>query len=245
MEKIEGPIKIAGSLIALIIPCILLAGYSSHLGYITTYGLRGDLISKSMSDMLVESWYVGVMAVGWILSIWPYMLVGLIAYYLLFVGIFFFLVKVKKNGLTWPFEEITKENQGKVICGVTQWHRVCLGGLFNELWTWVSTPLLILAFIGLLMGLPFLDAKGYANEQIDILQKQGFNGNDKKVSCIYLLDRDKQQDKVLTEGILISANKNRIAIYNKKLEVWPLLDNYIVSRKEIVKSDDNESKTKN
>ena len=58
------------------------------------------------------------------------------------------------------------------------------------------------------------------------------------------MDRDKQQDKVLAEGIIISANKDRLAIYNKKLEIWPLLDNYIVSKNEIVKQDEKESEAK-
>jgi len=42
----------------------------------------------------------------------------------------------------------------------------------------------------------------------------------------------------LAEGILISANKERIAIYNKKLEVWPLLDSYIIRQKDIYKQDE-------
>lgn len=137
MEKIEGSIKIAGSLIAIIIPCILLAGYSFHLGYIMTYGLSADLVSKSMSDMLAESWYVGVMAMAWVLSKWPYILSGSTAFFLFFVGVFFFLIRAKKNGVTWPFEEITKENKGKTIFGITQWHWVCLGQLFNDIVNWV------------------------------------------------------------------------------------------------------------
>jgi hypothetical protein len=39
-----------------------------------TFGLSEDLIAKTMSDVIVESWYVGILALGWILSKWPYFL---------------------------------------------------------------------------------------------------------------------------------------------------------------------------
>lgn len=234
MEKAEWIIKLAASSIAVIVPCVLLAGYSYHLGYILTFGLSSDLVPKSMSEMLVESWYVSVMAMGWVLSKWPYILVGSIAFFLLFVGVFFFLRRAKRNGVTWIFEEITKENQGKIILGVTQWHWVCLGELFSYIFNWVSTPLFIIALLSLLTAFPFLDAKGFASEQMGVFEKEGCENTTEKLSCIKLVDTKKQQNNVLAEGILVSANGQRIAIYNKQLEVWPLLDNYILTKKGII-----------
>ena len=89
MEKIEGYMKLVGGLIALIIPSMLLSGYSYHLGYSMTYGLNEDLIFKSMSEVLVESWYIGVMALAWLVSKWPYLLAYMVFLYLVRVLGFF------------------------------------------------------------------------------------------------------------------------------------------------------------
>jgi hypothetical protein len=230
INKIESLIKIAASTVAIVASLILLSGYSYHLGYVITFELSTDLISKSMSEVLVESWYVGVRIIIWIFDQLPYF----ISYFLIlcFAMVFGFLAArwCQANGKTWVFDEISIDNQGRKIFWVSQWHWKCLIEGFSEITMWFSYPALILAMIGLLTILPFEDAKGYANKQMELFKEHGCSEKTEKYSCIYLIDIDKQQNKVLAKGILVSANNKRIAIYNNKLEVWPLLDNYIIRK---------------
>lgn len=228
MEQAEGFIKIAASLIAIIVPSMLLAGYSYHLGYIMTFGLSEDLIFKSLSEVLVESWYMGITALGWLISKWQYLLTYILFLYLLFVLSFFWFRRQKEKGTSWLFEEITKENQGKVIFGISQWHWGVLAEAFQDLFSWFIYPVLALSFLGLLTTQPFVSGKTYALEQIELFQQKGCETKDKKLDCINLVDKSKEQGNLIAKGLLVSANGKRIAIYNQKLEVWPLLDNYLI-----------------
>jgi hypothetical protein len=195
-----------------------------------TFELSTDLISKSMSEVLVESWYVGVMALAWLLSKWPYVLLYFLTLSSIIIATFFFARWCRNTGKNWIFEEITKENQGKTFLTITQWHWKQLGEMFSDMSSWFFYPMAFLACIGLLTTFPFQDAEQYANKQMELFKEHGCSEKTEKYSCIYLVDIEKQQNKVLAKGILVSANDKRIAIYNNKLEVWPLLDNYIIRK---------------
>jgi hypothetical protein len=230
INKIESLTKTAASTVAIVVSLILLSGYSYHLGYVMTYELSTDLISKSMSEVLVESWYVGVMALACLLSKWPYVLVYFLILSIIIIATFFFARWCRNTGKDWVFEETTKENQGKVFLTITQWQWKQLGGMFSDLSQWFYYPMALVAGIGVFTALPFQDAKEYARKQIELFQEHGCSEKAEKYTCIYLIDIEKQQNKVLAKGILVSANDKRVAIYNNKLEVWPLLDNYIIRK---------------
>jgi hypothetical protein len=144
----------------------------------------------------------------------------------------------KEKGKAWMFEEITIDNQGEKFWGITQWHWICLGKGFQDLFFWFFYPVMALSFISILTAFPFVEGKKVALDQVEKFQDRACESNDKNISCIYLIKKEKGRDHVLAEGILISANKERIAIYNKKLEVWPLLDSYIIRQKDIYKQDE-------
>lgn len=242
MDKIEKVLKIVASSVATVVPCILLAGFSYHLGYINSFGLSDELIHKSMSDVLVESWYVGVMSIAWILSFWK-ALVGWFIFYL-FLGVGFLLLfrKLKSEGATWIFDEITKENQGRTIVFFSQWHWMCLGGLISDLSLLFFIPLVLVAALGLLMALPYQEGNDNAVKQLDAFRHNGCEVYDKSFSCISLIDT-LNHNNLIAKGILVSSNKDRIAVFNKKLEVWPLLDSYIIEKEEPV-SDVGDEKEK-
>ena len=230
INKIESLAKIAASLVAIVVSLILLSGYSYHLGYVMTFELSTDLISKSMSEVLVESWYVGVMSLAWLLSKWPYVLTYFVVLIIMVFGGFFLARWCRDTGKNWVFEEITKENQGKTFLTITQWHWKQLGGMFSDMSLWFYYPMALLAGLCVFTVLPFQEAKVSAHKQIELFKQNGCSEKAEKYSCIYLVDIEKQQNKVLAKGILVSANDKRIAIYNNKLEVWPLLDNYIIRK---------------
>jgi hypothetical protein len=195
-----------------------------------TFELSTDLISKSMSEVLVESWYVGVMALAWLLSKWPYVLTYFVVLIIMVFGVFFLARWCRDTGKDWIFEEITKENQGKTFLTITQWHWKQLGGMFSDMSLWFYYPMALLAGLCVFTVLPFQDAQESAKKQIELFKKHGCSEKAEKYSCIYLVDIENRQNKILAKGILVSANNKRIAIYNNKLEIWPLLDNYIIRK---------------
>lgn len=231
MDRIESLLKITAALVAIVVPIILLSGYSYHLGYVMTFGLDVDLIPKRLPDMLIESWYVGVLALAWVLSKWSYFLTLFIVFCLYCLAIFLFFLRAKKRGNTAQFEEFTKENQGKPIIGLTPWQWMLLGQLFRTSFIWFFTPFLLIAVIALLAVKPYQQGEEEAKTKIEAFKQNGCDENKKVFSCIYLLDITNQPHEVITKGILVSANQDRIAIFNNELEIWPFLDSYIIKKK--------------
>ncbi|MCB2425439.1 hypothetical protein [Methylophaga pinxianii] len=229
MEKYERLLKMTASVVAIAVPCILLSGFSYHIGHIFTYGLSYELINKDMSDVLVESWYIGVLAIAWLLTKWPYWL-GFFAF-LVIIGLvsFFYARHAKEKGKDWLFDELSKENQGRRVLGITQWHWCQLGSMFSELADWFNYPLLILCFVGLLTAIPYQRGKADAERQMQIYAESGCDSEEKIVQCSYLIDTS-NENKIIAKGLLVSANQERIAIFNNELEVWPLLDSYIIRK---------------
>ena len=41
--------------VGIFVPCLLLAGYCYRLGYITTFGLNPEIISKGLADVIVRA----------------------------------------------------------------------------------------------------------------------------------------------------------------------------------------------
>lgn len=232
MEKYERLIKMAASAVAIAVPCILLTGFSYHIGHIFTFGLSYELINKDMSDVLVESWYIGVLAIAWLLSKWPVWLGFFIFFVIIGLVAFFYVRHAKEKGKLWLFEELSKENQGRKILGITQWHWCVLGEMYVELSSWFSYPLLIVCFLGLLTAFPYERGKADADRQIQIYAESGCDHEEKVGQCSYLIDT-KNQNKIIAKGILVSANQDRIAIFNNELEVWPLLDSYIIRKQRL------------
>lgn len=237
MENIERILKLGATGLALIVPIILMAGYSYHLGYITGFGLDADLIPKRLPDVLVESWYVSVMALAWLFSKWLYFLAMFSIVFLLFIMMFLVIRKAKESRAEWLFQEVNKENQGRKFCGVTHWHWICIGQVFNNLATWFLLPLWLLAITLLFVFSAYQHGNKSALKQTETFQNLGCESKDKTLTCISLIDTSEQQGKVLTQGILITANQGRIAIFNDKLEVWPLLDSYMISKQIAVNQD--------
>ncbi|PTB86768.1 hypothetical protein C9940_00915 [Pseudidiomarina aestuarii] len=229
MDKYEQLLKMAASVVAITVPCILLSGFSYHIGHIFTFGLSYELINKDMSDVLVESWYVGVLAIGWLLTKLPFWLGFFVLLVIVGLIAFFYARHAKESGKDWLFEEISKENQGRKIWGITQWHWCELGSMFKELISWFYYPVLILCFVVLVTVFPYEKGKDDAEKQIQLYAESGCNSEEKVGQCSYLIDTS-SENKILAKGILISANQERIAIFNNELEVWPLLDSYLIRK---------------
>lgn len=229
MEKFERLLKLAASAVALVVPCILLTGFSYHIGHIFAFGLSHELIDKDMSDVLVESWYIGILAIGWLLSKWSYFLGFFIFLVVIGLAAFFIARHAKENGKDWFFEELGKDNQGRKILGITQWHWCQLGEMHVELSSWFYYPLVILCFIGLLTAFPYQRGQQDAEKQMKIFAESGCQSEEKVGRCTYLLDTSKN-NQVIAKGILISANDKKVAIYNNEVEVWPLLDSYLIRK---------------
>ncbi|EGL55307.1 hypothetical protein MAMP_02301 [Methylophaga aminisulfidivorans MP] len=229
MEKFERLLKLAASAVALVVPCILLSGFSYHIGYIFTFGLSHELINKDMSDVLVESWYIGVLGAEWLLTKWPFFLGFFVFLVVSGLAAFLFARHAKENSKDWLFKALSKENQGKKIFGITQWHWCQLGGMANELFSWLAYPILIVSIALVLVGFSYQRGQYDAEKQMQIYTKSGCQNEEKVGSCTYLLDTSKN-NQVIAKGILISANDKKVALYNSKVEVWILLDSYLIRK---------------
>jgi hypothetical protein len=62
MERAHKYAQIAAVFIGIFTPCILLAGYGYYLGYTTAFGLDPSLMARSLSEVITESWYLGILA---------------------------------------------------------------------------------------------------------------------------------------------------------------------------------------
>lgn len=218
MEKIEGLLKLAATAVALVVPCILLTGFSYHIGHIFTFGLSHELINKDMSDVLVESWYIGVLGAEWLLSKWPYFLGFFVFLVVSALAVLLFLQYARENGKDWLFEELSKENQGKKILTITRWQWSQLGGMINELFSWLAYPIFIVSIVLVLVGFSYQRGQQDAEKQIKIFAESGCQSEEKVDRCTYLIDTTKN-NQIIAKGILISANNNKVALYNNQVEV--------------------------
>jgi hypothetical protein len=186
--------------------------------------------------VLVESWYVGLKVVAWLLSIWLDVLFW--GFWIVLVGFVLFLLCGCRNSKHQESVRI-KEQQPKE----ENEHLSCILQKLDQFMRFLSDlsglilyPTIIISGSTLVIALPFKDAKEFAEEQMSLYQQHGCQNENQKYHCASLIDLS--DNKVLIQGILISANDNRVAIYNNKLEIWPLLDNYIIRQNKPVNMDE-------
>ena len=65
--------------------------------------------------------------------------------------------------------------------------------------------------------------------QMKIFAESGCQSEEKVGRCTYLIDTTKN-NQMIAKGILISANDKKVALYNNKVEVWSLVDSYLIQK---------------
>ncbi len=227
MEKGHRYLQIMAVAMSLLVPCLLLAGYTLHLGYIGTFGLESEVISKGLADVITESWVLGVMVVNYGLPKWPYFLIPLFILWLLSVGVMYLATYLQNSGkLNRHHEEITQENQGKVYRGLTHWKWKCIFEAFEDMAPWFTTPIAVLAVSAIVIILPYGVGKEDALKQLVNYRTHGCEAG---VKCTKLVDISGEEERLVVQGILVSANGSRIAIYSDgNIKVYPLLDKHIL-----------------
>jgi len=240
MDKILKGVQVVATLIGVFIPLLLLLGYVYHLGFIDYFGLDSSLVPRDFGGMITESWYLGVMSLA---SLVPYLW-----FVFLFTGMFFFVVlgfmyfslyfKDKKG--VRVLGKVTKQDQGRKILGLTQWLWNNLFDSTMKLTLIVCTVIMIPMTFLLILISPFqlgmkeaealnkrYAAWGCENGQVDVGQLD----EAKSVPCISLIDSSQPESKLLAQGIYVSSNGNRIAIFqDKTLQIYPLLAQYRISK---------------
>lgn len=234
MDKTHRVIQLTALILGILVPSILLAGYIFHLGYSQTFGLDSSLVYKSLADMMTEAWYLGVMILIYLVPKWWYLVVALFFYILLILVLFLYFSYLKKQGKTWFTKEITKDNQGAKFCGLTLWRWGHIYEIFEELSSWFLIPAIILLFAASLTVFPYQQGRDGALKQITEHQKYNCEAKEKQglaTRCHYLIDTSTAEQKIIAQGILVAANNNRVALFdNNIVEVWPILDSYIIRR---------------
>lgn len=229
MEKGYKYLQMAGLALSVFVPALLLAGYSWRLGYVSTFGLNPEIISKGFSDVVVESWVVGVKVIAFGVSKWMYFPLFWVSIVTFLLGLLYFFVHLKNKGLiTVDPAEITFENRGRKFIGLTQWHWKTLFETGEKIGHWFYWPLVVLIVAALLAVFPFEDGKQFA---LDQLVEHRVNGCGEQGSCTRLLRVDDESESLVVEGIVVAANSERIAIYSDgRVGVYPLLDDRVLVR---------------
>lgn len=99
--------QLAAILLGGLTPAVVLAGYVYHLGVILTFGLDPSLVNRGFADVITESWYMGLLFLGYLLTWWwlPVLLVTIFA--LVLLGLLHSAARLKAKGVE-IFPEITK-----------------------------------------------------------------------------------------------------------------------------------------
>ncbi len=230
MEKGYKYLQVAGLALSVFVPALLLAGYSWRLGYVSTFGLNPEIISKGFSDVVVESWVVGVKVIVFGVSKWMYLPLFWILIVMFLLGVLYFFVHMKNKGvISVDYADITLEKKGEKIFGLTQWHWKIFSETAGEVGHWFYWPLVVLIVAAVLAVFPFEDGKQNALKQLVEFRE---NGCGKQGSCTRLLRTDGGSESLLVvEGIVVAANSERIAIYSGGgVGVYPLLDDRVLVR---------------
>lgn len=234
MEKIHQYLQSAAVAIGIFVPCILLAGYSYHLGYSVTFGLEPSLINKGFADAITEAWLLGALLLVQFVKYWwsGFLVVGAVS--LVMLGLFYFIVYLKAKGKDPVAWEITREQQGPRVLGLTLWHWKGWFETVQAFGTWVYIPTLLLLLAALITIIPYQQGADAAKKQIGQIQTNGCNApldQKDRVRCVSLIDISATPHATIYSGILVSSNNDFVALFDgQTLEVLRLKDDFKLSK---------------
>jgi hypothetical protein len=238
-EKPEAPIKVAdllqvlGVAMGLLASCILVAGYTWYIGHISAFGLDSSIMNRGLGDVIAESWYVGLMALIYLLPLWWYPFIFVAVVGALMLGGLYYISRQRDKGKNPLGDPITKQNQGRRILGLTQWHWVCWLEAVHLMCGWALVPIVLVLLTWLFIVFPFSEGNTLAKSEIEKYQKRGCTMDGvvgSPTRCISLVDISSPSVPA-AQGLLVSSTNERIAIFNDKgLQVWPLTSSYRIDR---------------
>lgn len=246
MDNLRKYTHLTAAILGVVTPCLLLSGYVYHLGYVTKFGLNSSLMSRGFSDVITESWYIGVLLLTYLLEKWWWFLVffGIMA--TIAVCSFFYFVRLENKGVDIFANPITKANQGRTVLGFTQWHWICCGKMLMGIGSLSYIPLAVVSLIAAIVILPFQKGGQNALKEIESFRKDGCEvvaGGSRSFSrCVYLMDISSSNPTVVAQGLLVTTNNERIAIFTEgAIEVWSSLDKYKLKKAYLPKAQGEES----
>lgn len=234
IKAIAEKLQLAALALTFLAPCLLTAGYSFYLGYINTFGLDSSLLNRGFSEAVTETWGVGLM---FLLYLWKVKYLAIAWAAIVLVVVFYgvaIIVKRRKLGLSNILVDgtLNKENQGPEFLGFTAYRWGVIATALYEIGSYVFWPIAILCAALLVCLFPYQYGTEIAGTSLERYEKDHCVNNDSggKSNCISLIEITGEQ-KVLAEGLLITASKNHIALYsNGVTEVWPMRDDMKVVR---------------
>lgn len=227
MEKGNRYLQVLALFISLSAPLVLLAGYTFWLGYISGFGLHAELIPKTLTDVILESWIVVVYFMGYAGSNLGYCLLGAFALWICLI-LMTYLINYLSERIFIDLDrpEITRENRGRNILGLSQWIWKMLLESGGTIYQYAAA-----ATLGLCISLLFVLSSYSFGEKEAQKQITRFKASTcgKDIACHQVIDHSGEEDKLVAEGLLISANEQKIAIYNTSVTVYHLRDTYKVA----------------
>lgn len=239
-DKILKGVQLVVALIGVFIPLLLLLGYVYHLGFIAYFSLDSSLVPRDFTGMITESWYLGVMSLAFLLPYWWFVFLLPVVFFFFLLGLIYFVLWFKDKEGVWVFAEVTKEDQGRRIFGLTQWLWNNLFDSTMKLVLIVCTVILLPTTLLLVLLSPFQQGfdeakklnlrymeRGCESGQVDMESMD----EHKPVPCVSLIDASQAEPKLLAKGIYVTSNENRIAIFQEQtLHIYPLLAQYRISK---------------
>lgn len=244
MEKIYKSAQIIAIIFGVLIPCILLAGYVYYLGYTSAFGIDSSLMNRGFGEVIAESWFMGARFLVYLSTKWWFLLLIIAAAIIGGLGALVLVIVTRAKGIDILSKKINKENQGRTILGVTQSQWLCLWSEVGQVINWVGSILAVFLVAFALVFIPAQLGDREAKAQIEHYQEQGCEGVEELTSparCINLVDISSPFVPI-AQGFMITANTERVAIFNKNgLEVWPLLDSYVIRKSYVSAAESTET----
>lgn len=246
MDNLHKYTQLTAVILGVLTPCLLLSGYVYHLGHITAFGLDSSLMSRGFGDVITESWYIGVLLLTYFLAQWWWLLVFFGVMVTVLLSLFIYFVRLKEKGVDVFANPITKENQGRRILRLTQWHWICCGEMVMGVGSVICIPSVVLLVAAAVVILPFQKGYQYGLAAIESFQKNGCevaaDESQPFSQCIYLMDISSSNVTTVAQGLLVTANSGRIAVFTERaIEVWPMLDKYKLQKSYLSKAKDDEA----
>ena len=227
-KKFTDLVQVCAIAIGLLTSAILVAGYTYYIGYISAFGLDASLMDRGLADVIAESWYVGLLALVYVLPFWWYPFAFMAAVVMLMLAAYC-IRRQREKGKDVINESPVQQNQdGKRLGDWISWLEmiVYMAG-------WALTPGAIMLLTWLFFVTPFQKGNATAKVDIEKYQKNKCTTEATTASperCVALIDIA-APSKPVAYGIVVSGSRDRIAIFSEKgLQVWPLTSSYRIDK---------------
>lgn len=235
LENISKAVHAVAVAAGVIASSMLLAGYSYYLGYIHAFGLDASLIGRGFGEVVAESWLMGLQLLVFILSkLISAIGVAVVLVVLMFASLFA-LASIQRKRPAIFSNQLNKQNQGRSVLGLSLWQWwVGIEGA-SQLFGWILAFFLPVAVVAAALVWPYQQGQNHGATTMSSYLEQGCGYLSLEAPafgrCVSLANAAGSGQPALAEGMLVTATKDRLAIFNEAgVEIWSLSGDYKLHR---------------